>query len=386
MSKRPKLAYHQRTTTNNNNREETSASDVEYEYTGKDHHVPNNVKHVRIHSSITKIEDYAFYNRGSLEEVVLNEGLTVIGEYAFSHFSSLQSIAIPSTVTEINQQAFSSIPSLRDVVLNDRLKKIGNSMFRYCSELQSITIPSTVDEICSSALSYCTNLRDVVLSDGLKKIGSSVFQDCPSLEHITIPSTVTEIGNRAFIDCDRLREVVLHNEEIQIGDKSFKGCVSLERFSFPSLSTRLENIIQAGQRSIETNMDDIPAVEWRNGELIIPTIRQCREIENPWDLMETVVVKVDEEKLDKVIRLIRYYEIKEATTLFELALWKAKIDQVAISNADRGTCRVDVPGPVKDAIMQIYCKQIEAQLSVCGYQVNCWCYSSYPSFRIPKDK
>jgi len=65
------------------------------------------------------------------------------------------------------------------------------------------------------------------------------------------------------------------------------------------------------------------------------------------------VVNVDKEKLNKIVALIWYYEIKEATTSFELALWKAKI-KTDISNppVDRGAYRVGVPGPVKDTILQ----------------------------------
>ena len=57
--------------------------------------------------------------------------------------------------------------------------------------------------------------------------------------------------------------------------------------------------------------------------------------------------------LDKVIALIAYYEMKEATTILELALWKAKMDQAQGKLIeDRGVYRIDVPGPVKDAILQ----------------------------------
>lgn len=135
-----------------------------------------------------------------------------------------------------------------------------------------------------------------------------------------------------------MREVVVHNEDIQIGDTAFNNCVSLERFIFPNLSTRLDNIIQAGQRGIEAKMDDIPAIEWRSGELIIPPVR--REAEFPLWRME--LTEAYKEKLAKIVRLIRYYEIKEATTLFELALRKTRIDQVDDAsniNRDASTLR-----------------------------------------------
>ena len=150
-----------------------------------------------------------------------------------------------------------------------------------------------------------------------------------------------------------LREVVIHNEGVQIGDNAFINCTSLERFKFPGLSTRLDNIIQAGQRGIEAKMDDIPAVEWRGGELSIPAVR--REIDEyiGSGMVSRTLVEVDKEKLDKVKGLISYYEMKEATTLFELALWKARIDQADNDdNIDRVAHRIEVPGPVKDTILQ----------------------------------
>ena len=59
--------------------------------------------------------------------------------------------------------------------------------------------------------------------------------------------------------------------------------------------------------------------------------------------------------LDKIIRLISYYELKEATSILELALWKFKLDQADAANPiPRKKCRMDVPGPVKDIILQYF--------------------------------
>ena len=176
------------------------------------------------------------------------------------------------------------------------------------------------------------------------------FRKCTSLQSITIPSSVTCIEKEAFDYCNNLQEVVLHNEGVQIGDDTFTNCTSLERFKFLRLSTRLDNIIQAGQRGIEAKMDDIPTVEWRDGELVIPVAYRLRGSRGGTETL----VEVNKEKLDKIVRLIRYYEIKVATTLFELALWKANLDQAVDGDepADRGAYRVEVPGPVKETLLQ----------------------------------
>ena len=280
----------------------------------------------------------------------MGEGLTSIGSSAFAD-CKLQSITFPSTVMEICMSAFIRCTNLWKVVLSDGLKKINQSVFQECTSLQSIAIPSTIEEIGNLAFNNCRNLREVVMSDGLKKIGHGVFNNCSSLECINIPSTVIEIGKFAFNTCRRLREVALHNEEVQIDDKSFYDCSSLGGFKFPSLFTRLNNIIQAGQRGIEAKMDDISAVEWRDGELSIPAMSRSREIESLIGGAATVVMR-DIVTLDYIVRLIRYYEMKVATTLFELALWKAMIDQAEGASIDRGACRIEVPGPVKDSILQ----------------------------------
>ena len=61
-------------------------------------------------------------------------------------------------------------------------------------------------------------------------------------------------------------------------------------------------------------------------------------------------VRID---LDKIIRLISHYELKEAASMFELALWKFKLDQLdKVNPIPRKKCRMDVPGPVKDIILQ----------------------------------
>ena len=57
-------------------------------------------------------------------------------------------------------------------------------------------------------------------------------------------------------------------------------------------------------------------------------------------------------RLGQISKSIVHYEMKEGLTLFELALWKAKLDQMDESYCYRDACRIEVPGPVKNAILQ----------------------------------
>ena len=85
--------------------------------------------------------------------------------------------------------------------------------------------------------------------------------------------------------------------------------------------------------------------EWERGGTTIYISVNATRRRDGWDIVQ--------QHVRQIVSWIKYYEMKEATTLFELALWKAKIDQVdEADRRDRDKCRVDVPGPVKDTILQ----------------------------------
>jgi len=146
-----------------------------------------------------------------------------------------------------------------------------------------------------------------------------------------------------------LREIEFHGVVQTIGAKAFANCQSLEKFTFPSLSIRLENIIQTGHWSeVEGKIDDIQyrGIVRRGSELSISAavMNSRGALGSNWNsVIKQGAVSVHE--------LVAYYEKKEATTLFELALWKSKINQAGHDDINRDALRIDVPGPVKDAIL-----------------------------------
>lgn len=63
--------------------------------------------------------------------------------------------------------------------------------------------------------------------------------------------------------------------------------------------------------------------------------------------------KTVKQRLDQIASIIAYYEMKEATSLFELALWKSNLNQAGAGNCNsRVAYRIEVPGLVKDTILQ----------------------------------
>ena len=137
----------------------------------------------------------------------------------------------------------------------------------------------------------------------------------------------------------------------KIGEDAFGECPLLEKFTFPCLSTRLENIIQTGHWSeVEGKIDEVGGVvvERRGSVLFISAaVMNSPRVAGSGSNWDTI-----KEDIDRINELITYYEKKEATSLFELALWRFKINQAGANDINREAYRIEVPGPVKDVILQ----------------------------------
>ena len=121
----------------------------------------------------------------TIEKLVLPEGLTELGESAFSEVSNLRDVSFPSTLQEIPDRAFYSD-----------------------SSLESIAIPGTVKSIGSWAFGASLGLENVSLGEGVEKIGSYAFaQD--GLARLDLPASLTSIDPTVFANCQKAPRVTL---------------------------------------------------------------------------------------------------------------------------------------------------------------------------------
>ena len=84
------------------------------------------------------------------------------------------------------------------VIIKDGVTSIGNYAFFDCSALSFVSIPNSVTSIGANAFLGCTSLTAVEISDNVTSIGNSAFRDCTGLTSVTIGSGVKKIGNYAF--------------------------------------------------------------------------------------------------------------------------------------------------------------------------------------------
>ena len=96
-----------------------------------------------------------------LEELVIEEGVTYIGKYAFYRCTFLKKITISNTVETIGKYAFRGCGSLTDVVLPNSVTTIGAWAFYGCSQLLNVTIGSGVTAIDTHIFYNCTRVESV---------------------------------------------------------------------------------------------------------------------------------------------------------------------------------------------------------------------------------
>jgi hypothetical protein len=164
-------------------------------------------------SGTGNMEDYTnsiapwYSNHSCIKSVVIENGVTRIGEYAFFGCRSLASVTIPNSVTSIGDSAFLFCRSLASVTIPDSVTSIGDYSFYGCRSLTNVTIPNSVTSIGDSAFLFCRSLASVTIPNSVTSIGDYSFVGCRSLTNVTIPDSVESIGNYAFSYCESLGKI-----------------------------------------------------------------------------------------------------------------------------------------------------------------------------------
>ena len=196
---------------------------------------------ITIPNSVTSIGESVFYYCTSLTTITIPDGVTSIGSSAFRDCTSLTTITIPDGVTSIGSSAFRDCTSLTTITIPNSITSIGEAAFGNCIRLTSITIPESVTSIGNYAFSGCTSLTSITIPDNVTSIGECAFSYCTSLTNITIPDSVTSIGSAAFYKCSSLTNITIPNSVTSIGNKAFSDCTSLTNITIPDSVTSIGN-------------------------------------------------------------------------------------------------------------------------------------------------
>lgn len=215
-----------------------------------------------------------YEDRESITTVILEDGITSIGSYAFADCRQLVSVSIPETVRQIGAHAFQDCCRMETIDLPEGLATIDEWAFSGCDLLTEVTIPDSVQSIGRTSF-YSTDLRYAAIgSNGAKALGKAgysflitgnpnvqlqyiyennvitglraeaanrsitgavipeqatmlrqgAFKGCSGLVAIVIPGSISIIPESAFEDCENLTEATIQSGVEQIQSNAFKYC------------------------------------------------------------------------------------------------------------------------------------------------------------------
>lgn len=190
-----------------------------------------------------------------ITKVVIEEGVTSIGENMFALMPNLTEVQLPKSLRIIKAGAFEMSEKLKAIDLS-YVERVEAAAFHGCTGLTEVTIPDGIalegyDNMgvfsgCTGIkkvtvgnftggyylFSGCTSLTDVTLKEGMAALGGHMFDGCTALKTVNIPAGA-DIGGGAFANCTALTNATFTREIGTVGERAFTGCTGLTSFTFP---------------------------------------------------------------------------------------------------------------------------------------------------------
>lgn len=183
-------------------------------------------------SGTGKMTDYSYDNlapwyddRSSIKSVIIEEGVTSIGNYTFYNCHSLTIVAIPDSVKSIGFNAFGDCTNLTAITIPDGVNTISSIAFQHSKSLNSINVSSnnryytSIDGVLfnkakTELVTYPIGKANVsyIIPNGVTSIGDDAFAFCSNLTNVTIPDSVTSIDYDAFRRCSSMINIFVSSD------------------------------------------------------------------------------------------------------------------------------------------------------------------------------
>lgn len=239
----------------------------------------------------TCVKDYIGEEEGLITDVVIEDGITSVGNYSFSGCQHLKTVSIANTVSRLGERSFAFCSSLSEIVCT-KISEVGDYAFDSCTSLEKIDLGklssdgwlklcpyafkdcSSLETIQFSSASIfpysdytpfigCTSLRSITFSTpsynaGYRCFGSYIYRYSQSInsvnydqcilikglpgsdyEEVNTGQYITAICPYAFKNAHNLKKMVVHDDTQTIGDFAFQDCSNLQSVQ---LGKRLETI------------------------------------------------------------------------------------------------------------------------------------------------
>ena len=227
---------------------------------------------IAIPGTIKTIPDNLFaFPNSSLENVVLEEGVEIVGARAFAGCKKLKGVSLPGTLTELHG-AFEGCTSLEQILLPEGLKTLGANAFAGCTSLVEIDIPKGITKLEFGVFSCC-GFKEFTIPKHIISIENAVFSRCRKLKHVVFHDYVDYVGDAAFSNCEELEELKNVSAKTHFGEGVLEGCKKMvDSNGFVVLNGEIQDIVMqdgAGVVEIPDYIENIPSeLLWKMPRLV----------------------------------------------------------------------------------------------------------------------
>lgn len=205
-------------------------------------------------------------------DLVIDENVTAIADYAFAYCQNLRSITIGTQVETIGDHAFEAVNDALCLVVQDgspaqlwasahgvryasestsftyRLEGDKAYITGYTGTLPDVVVPAVIDGYPVYAIENLRSpiLTHVVVSEGIEVIGDSAFKAyfdyekgyIRTLVSVSLPQSLKIISDDGFWGQENLQEITL-GSVVEIGQSAFGSCTMLKQITLPDTLTTI---------------------------------------------------------------------------------------------------------------------------------------------------
>ena len=180
----------------------------------------------------------------------------------------IQGVGTMEDYTEPEQVPWNAlIQEIKTVVIRNGITTVGDYAFAGCSSLQEVTLPGSVEIVGVFSFKGCTGLKEIVIPEGVRVLASKAFQFCSALKKVYLPSTLTDVDMRVFGKCESLEEVIYQGSEKQ-----------WEQIMISRSASDNQYLVQARRYCLGTQSTKTPEIRQKSLDRYEQIIRKVREV------------------------------------------------------------------------------------------------------------
>ena len=235
------------------------------------------ITQVIVNPGVTRLGDYLFYGMSSMESLRIYPDVQEIGEFVFSHCYVLKKIYFAGHAPSFSDICFSGVtatayycPWKNGGWTSDVMKNYGGTITWECLDHMGDDVTWTIDDegnvflsgtgptwVCGADVNTGYSLirhlvTRIVVKEGITTLGAWQFELSSELETVYLPNTLTAIDYAVFRDCSKLTSVKIPYNVSLINGSAFRGCSALAEIRFKGHAPTIESDAFSGVSATAT--------------------------------------------------------------------------------------------------------------------------------------